>query len=83
MNIGNFPLIIPLTCKIVVQACCTSTGNTYALYFGTAQLLGIFKVICYSDKGSNNRQKEEETYSKFVDYLDDCENGKVVICVVC
>ena len=47
------------------------------VFFGTAQLLGIFKVIHYSKVGSNSRNKEEETFAKFVDYLDECERGKL------
>ena len=40
-----------------------------------AQLLAVFKVISYSEKGSNSRQRED-VYAKFVDYLDECERGK-------
>ena len=46
----------------------------YAIH--VAQLLAVFKVISYSEKGSNSRQKEEDAYAKFVDYLDECERGK-------
>ena len=36
----------------------------------------LFKSVDYSDVGSNNRKKEEDTFSLFIDYLDECEKGK-------
>lgn len=36
----------------------------------------MFKVIRYSEKGSNEREREEAAYMYFVDYLDDCEKGR-------
>ena len=41
-----------------------------------AHVLTIFKNIKYSEWGSNMRRKEEETFSMFVDSLDECEKGK-------
>lgn len=43
-----------------------------------AQILSIFKSISYSERGSNLRRKEENTFSMFVDYLDECEKGEFV-----
>lgn len=40
-----------------------------------AQVLAIFKNIKYSERESNMGRKEEETFSMFVDYLDECEKG--------
>ena len=42
----------------------------YAIH--VAQLLAVFKVISYSEKGS----KMLMLSAKFVDYLDECERGK-------
>lgn len=36
----------------------------------------IFTEVKYSEKGSNDRIKEEATFMFFVDYLDDCEGSK-------
>ena len=51
------------------------------LYYAirVAQLLAVFKVISYSEKGSNSRQKEEDAYAKFVDYLNECEEVSPVL----
>lgn len=49
-----------------------------AIHVHTAQLLEIFKKINYSERGSNSRKKEEDTFAKFVDYLDECERGKFI-----
>ena len=46
------------------------------IQYAIARVLAVFKVISYSEKGSNCRKKEEDTYAKFVDYLDECERGK-------
>ena len=35
----------------------------------------VFKVISYSEKGPNSRQKED-AYARLLDYLDECERGK-------
>ena len=36
----------------------------------------LFIDIKFSEKGSNARQREENTYMFFVDYLEACERGK-------
>ena len=33
----------------------------------------------FSEEGSNARQKEQNSYMMFLDYLDDCEKGKLPI----
>ena len=35
----------------------------------------MFKTVRYSEKGSNERTREEDAYMFFIDYLDDCEKG--------
>ena len=32
--------------------------------------------VRYSEKGSNDRGREEEAFMFFVDYLDNCEGSK-------
>ena len=32
-------------------------------------------TVRYSESGSNEREKEEQTYIFFVDYLEECEGG--------
>lgn len=36
----------------------------------------MFTKIVFSDKGSNERSHEENTYIMFLDYLEKCERGK-------
>ena len=38
----------------------------------------LFKVVQYSDTGSNARQKEEQAYMYFTDFLEDCELGMLI-----
>ena len=35
----------------------------------------LFGKIVYSEKGTNQRTKEESTYMMFLQYLDKCEKG--------
>lgn len=35
----------------------------------------MFTIVRYSEKGSNEREREESSYMYFIDYLDDCEKG--------
>ena len=37
----------------------------------------MFKHVCYSDKGTNARVKEEQTYMFFIDFMEECELGKL------
>ena len=39
----------------------------------------LFKVIKYSDHGSNARTKEEQTYMYFIDFLEECETGMHIV----
>lgn len=41
-------------------------------------IIEIFKEVRYSESGSNDRIKEEATYALFIDYLDECEKGKLL-----
>ena len=55
--------------------------NFFVCYLLIAeQVLAIFKSIGYSERGSNMRKKED-TFSMFVDYLDECEKG-VCLCEI-
>ena len=45
--------------------------------FCADKLRKLFTEIRYSTKGSSARMKEEMTFTYFIDYLDDCEGGKV------
>ena len=47
------------------------------------QILKIFQRVEYSLAGSNRRQEEEDTFSLFIDYLDECEKGKCVLGPTC
>ena len=40
----------------------------------------MFNQIQYSDKGTNDRAKEETAFMYFTDYLDECEKGGCVKC---
>ncbi len=46
------------------------------LYVDTVRKL--FKHVKFSEAGSNDRQKEEDAYMYFLDYLDGCEKGKAL-----
>ena len=35
----------------------------------------IFKTVRFSEEGSNAREKEQNSYMMFLDYLDECEKG--------
>ena len=35
----------------------------------------MFKTVRYSEKGTNECIKEEETFVFFMNYLEDCEKG--------
>ena len=38
-------------------------------------------MVKYSPQGSNDKKKEEATFGFFVDYLDQCEQGKFhIVC---
>ena len=45
--------------------------------FCADKLRNLFTDIKYSEKGSSIRIREETAFMYFVDYLDDCEGGKV------
>ena len=36
----------------------------------------LFKHVKFSEAGSNARQREENTYMYFLEYLDGCEKGE-------
>ncbi len=38
----------------------------------------MFKQVIYSEKGSNERSKEENTFIMFLDYLEKCERGELL-----
>ncbi len=38
----------------------------------------VFKAIKFSEKGTNTRTKEESAYMMFLNYIDECEKGKVL-----
>ena len=46
-------------------------------YYFLDVVLNIFQSIKYSAHGSNDKKKEEATFGFFVDYLDECEKGKL------
>ena len=62
---------------LVAVSALTIEYTLFMIPYAIAQvlLLAVFKVISYSEKGSNCRKKED-TYANFVDYLDECERGK-------
>ena len=33
----------------------------------------MFLNVIYSERGSNSREKEENAYMMFIDYLEECE----------
>ena len=35
----------------------------------------IFKTVRFSEEGSNAREREQNAYMMFLDYLDECEKG--------
>ena len=35
----------------------------------------IFKTVRFSEEGTNAREKEQNAYMMFLDYLDECEKG--------
>ena len=37
----------------------------------------MFAVVHYSENGTNDREKEELTYMRFVDLLHDCEGDSL------
>ncbi len=41
-------------------------------------LIKMFKRVIYSEKGSNERSKEENTFIMFLDYLEKCERGELL-----
>ena len=44
----------------------------------------MFTKVVYSEKGSNERSREENAYIMFLDYLEKCERGnKGLVCVFC
>ena len=47
------------------------------MYTCIERMKSVFKVK-FSDKGSNNRAKEEQAYVFFVDFMDECEG---IICI--
>ena len=38
----------------------------------------MFENIHFSEKGYTAREKEENAYMMFLNYLDECENGKYI-----
>ncbi len=40
------------------------------------EILKLLKNVNYSEAGSNNKKREEDTFSLFIDYLDECEKCK-------
>ena len=38
----------------------------------------IFKTVRFSEEGSNAREREQNAYMMFLDYLDECEKGIVI-----
>ena len=38
----------------------------------------IFKTVRFSEEGSNAREREQNAYMMFLDYLDECEKGMVI-----
>ena len=45
--------------------------------FYADKLRNLFTDIRYSRKGSSIQIREEIAFTYFIDYLDDCEGGKV------
>ena len=39
------------------------------------QIRNFFTTIVYSEKGSNAREKEEQAFMFFINYLEDAENS--------
>ena len=50
-------------------------NSTFHLIFFTEEIRKMFKTVRYSEKGTNERIKEEETFVFFMNYLEDCEKG--------
>ena len=48
------------------------------LYISIDALRKMFGRIVYSEKGCNERQREESTYFMFLNYLDKCEKGMLL-----
>ena len=47
------------------------------VHFYADKLQNLFTEIRYSQKGLSIRIREETAFMYFIDYLDDCEGGKV------
>ena len=41
---------------------------------------GLFTVVKFSEKGSNNHEREEEAYMFFLDNMDECCELLYVVC---
>lgn len=67
----------PLTAGIVFIVVVYFTITFIPVYADIMRKL--FTRVIYSDKGSNERQKEEHTYTMFLEYLDKFEKGKCVL----
>ena len=48
-------------------------------YYCIDTLRKMFTRVIYSEKGTNQRQKEENTYMMFLEYLDKCEEGNYFV----
>ena len=62
---------------IASHICHTYCCNQFVHIFFADKLRNLFTDIKYSEKGSSIRIREETAFMYFVDYLDDCEGGKV------
>ena len=57
------------TCRTVI---------TFVVVAITDSVRSLFKQVKFSEEGSNARLKEQNSYMMFLDYLDDCERGKLI-----
>ena len=53
---------------------CTSLSHFISDIPNTEKIRKLFKKVVFSDPGSNERRKEENSYMMFVQYLEKCED---------
>ena len=71
----NEPLTTGLSHSAIAVLYCNVI--VYYIILNTERMKSVFKVK-FSDKGSNIRAKEEQTYVLFVDFMDECEGIYVI-----
>lgn len=58
-----------------VSACLANSNFYYTVLYSVDDIRELFTEVKYSEKGSNERKKEEASYMFFYDYMEECQGS--------